>query len=483
MNARARFFRDFPKAVLDDSAAVFVGAGTSMAAGYPSWKDLLEDIAKELGLEITDLDDLTAVAQWAVQAHGAKRTRVLEAIREQIDPDYKVPRALEALVRLPIRHVWTTNYDRLIKRAFQSVNRPVDVRFKQEHLSIRGSKPGAVKIYQMHGSIEDVADIVISTDDYELYSTSRGGFLNLLQAHITSFTFLFMGLSLTDPNVRHILSVIREHFPDVPPTSYVIAKVPQRAEFDHDDAFDARLLRHQFWAKDLQRYGLQVIEVDSYEEIDEFLEEIERRVARARVWVSGSWPTTSPDGGPEVAFVYETAYRVGRSLARTGLALVSGSGLLVGSGSVSGFLSGLQESGSWDLERRLIARPFPQPLEGVEPNRDQWLLLRRELARVSGTTVFIGGMKASGEDYVVADGVLQERELTDASGGFLLPIGATGGAAALIAETLIGSKLATDGTNARRPTDDELESLRDPSASAADLSDRAESIIRRVTGT
>jgi len=41
-----------------------------------------------------------------------------------------------------------------------------------------------------------------------------------------------------------------------------------------------------------------------------------------------------------------------------------GSGLTVGSAAISGFLSALQRRGSWDLERRLIARPFPQPLEG-----------------------------------------------------------------------------------------------------------------------
>ena len=40
------------------------------------------------------------------------------SIREQIEPDHAIPSALLSLARLPIREVWTTNYDRLIERAF-----------------------------------------------------------------------------------------------------------------------------------------------------------------------------------------------------------------------------------------------------------------------------------------------------------------------------------------------------------------------------
>ena len=45
---RDLFLKEFSAALAQDTAAMFVGAGVSIAAGYPSWKDLLRDIGAEL---------------------------------------------------------------------------------------------------------------------------------------------------------------------------------------------------------------------------------------------------------------------------------------------------------------------------------------------------------------------------------------------------------------------------------------------------
>jgi len=145
LSDRDVFLREYTSALAEDGASVLVGAGTSMAAGYPSWKGLLQEIAGDLGLEIEDVDDLTAVAQWAIGADHSNRTTVLNAIREQIEPDHAIPSALLSLARLPIREVWTTNYDRLIERAFGELGRPVDVRANQEQLALRKRRAGAVR--------------------------------------------------------------------------------------------------------------------------------------------------------------------------------------------------------------------------------------------------------------------------------------------------------------------------------------------------
>jgi hypothetical protein len=138
-----------------------------------------------------------------------------------------------------------------------------------------------------------------------------------------------------------------------------------------------------------------------------------------------------------------------------GLTLVSGSGLTVSAAAVSGFLDALQRTGTWDLERRLLVRPFAQPIRRAEPNLAQWAALRAEMARVSGTVVFVGGTKRENGALVEAEGVLNERIAAEGVGAFLLPIGASGGAAEVIANELIGSSLPFKGPNAgghRTPT-------------------------------
>ena len=77
MSAKTRFLREFPRAVADDAAAVFVGAGVSVGAGYPSWKELLHDIGAELGVNSGDIFDLAALAQWSIRKSSGK-TRILK---------------------------------------------------------------------------------------------------------------------------------------------------------------------------------------------------------------------------------------------------------------------------------------------------------------------------------------------------------------------------------------------------------------------
>lgn len=453
MTAKDRFLAEFSKAVSDGAAAVFVGAGVSVGAGYPSWKELLEDIGEELGVKSNDVHDLAALAQWSIRKTASK-TRVLTVIREKIGADKKVPFPLEVLARLPIRNLWTTNYDRLIERAFADVGRPIDVVSSDKDLAIRG-RAGAARLYKMHGTIDRLNELVISTDDYELYRKTRGSFRPLLQAHLTSYSMLFVGLSFTDPNLRHVLSLIRESFEGAPPEHFAIVRPPHREEFASDDEFDARHTQHCLWADDLLRYGLQVVEIESYLEVPKLMLALERRIARDRVWISGSWP---PDdkGSREIA---EFCEHLGREIGAGGLSLLVGSGLTVAAATIDGLIGSLQRSATWDWERRLLVRPFAQPLAGAEPEAVHWEALRTELARLAGAIVFVGGAKLIDGTLTPADGVAKERKLAEKAGVFLLPVGSTGGQAEIIAKSLIGSALPSEGPAARRPTDSELQKL------------------------
>lgn len=474
--AKARFLKEFPDALVNEAGAVFIGAGVSMGAGYPSWAELLQEIRQELGVGSSDVHDLAALAQWSIQESGGK-TRVRKLLKEQIGKNLDVPESLRIIARFPLRHIWTTNYDRLVERAFEAIDRPIDPISGAKDLALRAT-PGATRLYKMHGSIDRLDDVVISTDDYELYRSTRGSYLPLLQAHLTSMSMLFVGLSFTDPNVRHVLSLIRESFTEAPPEHFAIVRPPQKGDYKSEEEFKARSAQHQLWAKDLRRYGLVAVEIDDYDEVPELLRAVERRVAINRVWVSGSWPIEPVDS--EAVRIYAIAEGAGRAIGKLGRSLVSGAGLVVGSATISGFLDTLRVGGGWDLERRLIVRPFPQPLAGQPANRAQWTALREELARLSGAVIFVGGAKVVDGTEVIADGVLEEARLAEAAGAFLLPIGATGGAARQIADQMIGSGLASDGFGAQRPTDDELRALSDASTSTADLVDLVGAILKRV---
>lgn len=472
---RTKFLKEFPSSLHDGVGVTFVGAGVSMAAGYPSWTELLTEIGEEIGVNSRDIQDLAALAQWHILETG-NATGVRNVIKREIGQEFPVPETLQVLARLPVRHIWTTNYDRLVERAFAGINRPLDAISGAKDLALR-PRPGAARLYKMHGSVDRLDDLVISTDDYELYRARRGAFLPLLQAHLSSMSMLFVGLSLTDPNVRHVLSLIRESFIEAPPEHFAILRPPKRTDFQTEDEFKARQAQHQLWAKDLRRYGLVAVEIDDYDEVPHLLRQVERRVAGKRVWVSGSWPLDGAD--PRTSRIYTIAEKLGRMIGDTGRDLVSGAGVLVGPATVSGFMDALRTGGGWDIDRRLIARPFPQPLPGKTADRDQWRALRAELARHAGIVLFLGGLKSEAGALVVADGVMEEFELSRAADSFLLPIGAFGGAAEAVGRELLGSATPATGPEASRPNDGELRVLSDASSTDDELLATVRAILDR----
>ncbi|MEB0222892.1 SIR2 family protein [Pseudomonas sp. 10S4] len=471
---RKHFLKEFPKALNDGNGAVFVGAGVSMAAGYPSWAKLLREIGQELGVDSTDVQDLTALAQWSIQDNDA--SRVQNVILNEISPNKDIPPVVRILARLPLRHIWTTNYDRLIERAFEEIKRPLHAISKGQELARRLPMPGAARLYKMHGCVTAPSEVVISTDHYERYGRERGQFLPLFQAHLTGMSMLFIGLSFTDPNIKHVLSLIRDSFTDAPPEHFAIVRPPHRDDFRSAKEHKARLTQHTLWAKDLRRYGLRVVEVDTYDEIPELMEQIERRLSARRIWVSGSWPVDSDSA--DSSNIYKFSEKLGKAIAENQRDLVTGAGLLVGSASLQGFVAALRHGAEWDINQRLTARPFPQPIKGQPPKREEWTKLRQELARLAGVIIFVGGLKMKDGELVLADGMLEELEFARQQGAFLLPIGATKGVAEEIYKRLKGSDIPVKGKKVQRPTDAELDSLANHELLLGE--DNHETLLKRV---
>ena len=186
------FIERWSKSLELGSAAAFIGAGLSRRAGYPDWRALLSDIAIELGLNIELEHDLAAVAQYSLNKATGKRTKLTKLIVDHFPPRAEAPEPFHILARLPVRHVWTTNYDTLPEIAWTHERKLLDVKSRDADLSI--DKPWAHAIlYKMHGSIDHPSEVVIAKDDYELYRRTRNGFLQVLTGQLVSKQILFLG--------------------------------------------------------------------------------------------------------------------------------------------------------------------------------------------------------------------------------------------------------------------------------------------------
>ena len=60
----SEFKKAYSKAIQEGYAAIFAGAGLSKASGFVNWKELLNDLAQEIQLDVEKEPDLVEVAQY-----------------------------------------------------------------------------------------------------------------------------------------------------------------------------------------------------------------------------------------------------------------------------------------------------------------------------------------------------------------------------------------------------------------------------------
>ncbi len=193
------FVQEYLKSLDEGAAAIFAGAGLSKPSGYVDWKELMRDIADELGLSVDQESDLISVAQYHVNKFSS-RAKLNSLLIEEFTKDTRPSENHKLLAKLPIDTIWTTNYDALIEDAFREAGKRVDKKTTTPNLAQTKVNRDVV-IYKMHGDIEQPQDAVLTKDDYEMYDQSRQLFSTMLQGDLISKTFLFLGFSFDDPNI------------------------------------------------------------------------------------------------------------------------------------------------------------------------------------------------------------------------------------------------------------------------------------------
>ena len=424
MTTSRKALLDSFQAALDEGvAAFFVGAGLSRAAGFVDWRGLIRDIAEELGLDVDQETDLIALAQYHVnQKRG--RGAINQKLVEEFTKDSHLTENHRLIAALPLSSVWTTNYDTLLEDAFREAHKRADVKVSPASLATTRPKRD-VTIYKMHGDVSSPDSAVLTKEDYETYQLKRSLFSVALQGDLVSKTFLFLGYSFSDPNIDYILARIRgllgenkrEHFCIMRSIEKPTGRGRRRAESEY--ALRKQALR----IEDLKNYGIQTHLIDDYGEITEILRELNARVNRKNIFVSGSADDFAPLGRDRIE---DLARRLGAGIVQRGYNLVTGLGLGVGGAVTIGAMEELYRTPAFHLDERAILRPFPQLDPAAGTRKALWTRHRQEMIEKAGFAVFLAGNKRAGKKVVPADGIREEFDIAVADGVYPIPIGATG---------------------------------------------------------
>jgi hypothetical protein len=424
MTTVAEFIRTYSQALSDRNAAVLAGAGLSIPAGLVNWKELMRSIAAEIGLNVEKESDLVAVAQYHLNERGG-RQRLNQTLVSEFSERAEVSENHRILARLPIETFWTTNYDHLIEGALRGSGKKADIKIAPENLAITLPRRDAI-VYKMHGDVSDPAHAVVSKDDYESYGSSRRGqlFSTALRGDLVSKTFLFLGFSFSDPNVDYILGRIRVLLEGNRREHYCLMRSVQRKDFKALGDFQYARTKQELQVRDLRRYGIMAVMLDSFDEYTRTLKHLERHYRARQIFISGSAATYAPRSENESQRLLAL---LGKRLTENGMNVITGFGLGVGPHVINGVLDELEKEGTRNLSDRLTLRPFPYAITDAKKRKSRWTRYRTEMISKAGVAVFVFGNKVDSSGRTVpADGMLEEFEIACGAGLLVVPIGCTG---------------------------------------------------------
>lgn len=424
------FIKEYAEKLKCEKASLFIGSGISRKSGYANWKDILRECAEEINLNVDEEEnDLITLAEFYVK--GRQRTKIDQTIASYFkDRNGQPSKVHRVLSTFPVRSIWTTNYDTLIERTLQ--NADISYSVVTDDKSYVSLDPTAkVKIHKIHGDVLRPSECVITRSDYEKFEEKHDIVLSELKGEMCSNSFLFLGYSFRDIDIQHILSKIRliydnEH----PQRHYCIVEKNKRENCKNDEDFKYKETRQKHYIDDMQSYGLNVVLVDSYDDIEDILNEIKIRVHLKDVFISGAYELTNHSAQSRIAPV---AMRIAEKLIEMDCKLIIGDGKNLRSDIIAGAFSGCGSVGikPKDFNENVLIHPFPYKLTNSVERDKIYTSLRENMIAKTRISIFICGEKTGNnlDSTVISSGVMQEYEISKAQDNMIIPIATTGGAA------------------------------------------------------
>lgn len=251
----------------DGKLVPFVGAGLSIPLGLPSWSKLLDIVAEQLDYD-SEVFKLSGnnlqLAEYYVATKGSigPLRSEMDRLFNPTDKAIKSSRSHNALVEMKLPLIYTTNYDRIIERAFELKKVPCHTIANIDDIAI--APPSATQVVKFHGSFSDDASLVLTESSYFERLEFESAIDIKLRADILGRCLLFIGYSLSDINIRYML--------------YKLHKLRHKAKLETNRLPSAYLVT--FGAGEVQRtllaqWDVMVLDLDPIDKtlsMDTFLE-------------------------------------------------------------------------------------------------------------------------------------------------------------------------------------------------------------------
>ncbi|SHI43497.1 SIR2-like domain-containing protein [Hymenobacter daecheongensis DSM 21074] len=260
------------------ACGLYVGAGLSQAAGFPSWGQLLQLLVEEVGKRPYNVQSkiedykklLNDPNQYLLVAEDIKAQlgdRFSKFMSDTFSDQTKKPtETLKNFMKLPLKFVITTNYDMLIEQAYNKVHDaiPATLTYDLSKDIAHNLWEDKFFVLKAHGDVQyNSGRLIISERDYRDILFRQPGYQSALHAMFSSKSVLFVGTSFTDPDLILLLRYLHSSFHGGGPTHYILLA--------EDSVLDTQSERYMH---DFNLHTIKYDKKDGHKEINEFAIEL-----------------------------------------------------------------------------------------------------------------------------------------------------------------------------------------------------------------
>lgn len=283
---------DIPSELLQKIASgdcvVYVGAGLSRGAELPDWPQLLKQMiswSEANGVSLphkVDIENAISERKFLLAAEeitekmGDEKFRLFmsEVFRR---PGLKPTIAHELLTQIPFAASLTSNYDKLLETAYIIASGGASLHvFSQRDVPELSNALRTKEFYVLkaHGTVDRIETIVLSRTQYRELMHNNPAYKQFLSSLLSTKTVLFIGFSLSDPDLELVLNELQSAFAGYTGTHYALMDISNMPAFERNR-----------WATD---YHIEIItytpSAGDHPEVREFLQEIKKALPKHILW-------------------------------------------------------------------------------------------------------------------------------------------------------------------------------------------------------
>lgn len=406
MITREDFIFNIAQKCRDDKLGLFLGAGMSIGAGFPSWKALFAPLANEINIDIDSSEyQIYDIAQFYANTMGVGE--LTTKIKSEINRLNDESDALNELTNMQCNSIWTTNFDHAIENNYMRKGKIPNVITSEQNL-LNSDLNKYINIFKLNGDINDLDNAIITRKDLETYVDNHSVLLSFFKRELVVKTFLFLGYSFSDSLVLPCIADLNRVFGDKQPFHYNIMERKDTPDFEK-------------FIDDLERrYKIKTLLIDDYKEVPEILRSINYYTNKNNVFISGAYQGEDSQKLKEISNLCSIlTYKLYRNNYR----IINGYGYKVGYYVASAATKIMLEENVSSFEKYLLMYPFNEHLSTDQKTRHREFMLSKSTA-----VIFLYGSSKDG-------GMIEEFNIAQKdTNKIIIPVGSTGGTAKIILE-------------------------------------------------